>query len=192
MHDFSQARRQRKSRPAASRNGARLRISRPVRNGGYLRPEGMIFYRLEVFILKISTKGRYGLTIMIELAKKHGEGPTSLKSIAQTNDLSEHYLEQLVSPLRNAGLVKASAALTAAIFSAMSPLPSRPAILSAYWKGPSAPWKCLKMKSLQSASCGLRSATPSRKCLIPRRLKIWQAIRTAIKKLICFTFKIEV
>lgn len=56
--------------------------------------------------MKISTKGRYGLTIMIELAKKHGEGPISLKSIAQTNDLSEHYLEQLVAPLRNAGLVK--------------------------------------------------------------------------------------
>lgn len=49
---------------------------------------------------------------MIELAKKHGDGPTSLKSIAQTNSLSEHYLEQLVSPLRNAGLVKASEALT--------------------------------------------------------------------------------
>ncbi|MCY7565795.1 Rrf2 family transcriptional regulator [Bacillus safensis] len=56
--------------------------------------------------MKISTKGRYGLTIMIELAKKHGEGPTSLKSIAQNNDLSEHYLEQLVSSLRNARLVK--------------------------------------------------------------------------------------
>ena len=47
--------------------------------------------------MKISTKGRYGLTIMIELAKKHGEGPTSLKSIAQNNNLS---------PLRNARLVK--------------------------------------------------------------------------------------
>ena len=56
--------------------------------------------------MKISTKGRYGLTIMIELAKKHGDGPTSLKSIAQSNGLSEHYLEQLISPLRNAGLVK--------------------------------------------------------------------------------------
>ncbi|MBL4951286.1 Rrf2 family transcriptional regulator [Neobacillus sp. OS1-32] len=56
--------------------------------------------------MKISTKGRYGLTIMIELAKNYGEGPTSLKSIAQTNDLSEHYLEQLIAPLRNAGLVK--------------------------------------------------------------------------------------
>ncbi|SFE26013.1 transcriptional regulator, BadM/Rrf2 family [Paenibacillus catalpae] len=56
--------------------------------------------------MKISTKGRYGLTIMMELAGKFGEGPTSLKSIAERNQLSEHYLEQLVAPLRNAGLVK--------------------------------------------------------------------------------------
>ncbi|RDW21697.1 cysteine metabolism transcriptional regulator CymR [Oceanobacillus chungangensis] len=56
--------------------------------------------------MKISTKGRYGLTIMIELAKNHGGGPMSLKAIAKENDLSEHYLEQLASPLRNAGLIK--------------------------------------------------------------------------------------
>ncbi|RLQ98110.1 cysteine metabolism transcriptional regulator CymR [Falsibacillus albus] len=56
--------------------------------------------------MKISTKGRYGLTIMIELAKRHGDGPTSLKTIASAHDLSEHYLEQLIAPLRNAGLVK--------------------------------------------------------------------------------------
>lgn len=56
--------------------------------------------------MKISTKGRYGLTIMIELAKNVGEGPLSLKTIAHTHDLSEHYLEQLIAPLRNAGLVK--------------------------------------------------------------------------------------
>jgi len=56
--------------------------------------------------MKISTKGRYGLTIMIDLAKKHGGGPTSLKSIAKDNELSEHYLEQLASPLRNAGLIR--------------------------------------------------------------------------------------
>ncbi|AIQ65098.1 Rrf2 family transcriptional regulator [Paenibacillus stellifer] len=56
--------------------------------------------------MKISTKGRYGLTIMMELAARFGEGPTSLKSIAEKNGLSEHYLEQLIAPLRNAGLVK--------------------------------------------------------------------------------------
>ncbi|MCP8967275.1 cysteine metabolism transcriptional regulator CymR [Ectobacillus ponti] len=58
--------------------------------------------------MKISTKGRYGLTIMVELAKKYGEGPISLKSIAQAHELSEHYLEQLISPLRNARLVKST------------------------------------------------------------------------------------
>ncbi|MFS0644194.1 cysteine metabolism transcriptional regulator CymR [Siminovitchia sp. 179-K 8D1 HS] len=56
--------------------------------------------------MKISTKGRYGLTIMIELGKRFGQGPISLKSIAQAHNLSEHYLEQLAGPLRNAGLVK--------------------------------------------------------------------------------------
>ncbi|OMP67591.1 cysteine metabolism transcriptional regulator CymR [Domibacillus epiphyticus] len=56
--------------------------------------------------MRISTKGRYGLTIMIELAKRHGEGPTSLRVIAGTHDLSEHYLEQLIAPLRNAGFVR--------------------------------------------------------------------------------------
>lgn len=56
--------------------------------------------------MRISTKGRYGLTIMIELAKRHGEGPTSLRVIAGAHNLSEHYLEQLIAPLRNAGFVR--------------------------------------------------------------------------------------
>jgi Rrf2 family cysteine metabolism transcriptional repressor len=56
--------------------------------------------------VKISTKGRYGLTIMMELARKKGVGPVSLKSIAEKHNLSEHYLEQLMAPLRNSGLVK--------------------------------------------------------------------------------------
>lgn len=56
--------------------------------------------------MKISTKGRYGLTIMIELAREYGSGPISLKLIAEQNNLSVHYLEQLASPLRNAGLIQ--------------------------------------------------------------------------------------
>ncbi|MTD29715.1 cysteine metabolism transcriptional regulator CymR [Planomicrobium sp. YIM 101495] len=56
--------------------------------------------------MKISTKGRYGLTIMIELAKQYGEGPVPLRKIAADNELSEAYLEQLVAPLRNSGLVR--------------------------------------------------------------------------------------
>lgn len=56
--------------------------------------------------MKISTKGRYGLTVMIELARQFGKGPRSLKSIAEEKDLSAHYLEQIAAPLRNAGLIK--------------------------------------------------------------------------------------
>lgn len=56
--------------------------------------------------MKISTKGRYGLTIMIALGKQYGAGPVPLRKIAADNELSEAYLEQLVAPLRNSGLVK--------------------------------------------------------------------------------------
>lgn len=57
-------------------------------------------------MLKLSTKGRYGLKAMFDLAQHFGEGPISLKSIAERQDISEHYLEQLISGLRKAGLVK--------------------------------------------------------------------------------------
>lgn len=56
--------------------------------------------------MKISTKGRYGLVLMIDLAMAGHDGPVSLKSVAERKGLSDHYLEQLISPLRNAGLVK--------------------------------------------------------------------------------------
>lgn len=56
--------------------------------------------------MKLSTKGRYGLTAMVDLALNSGDGPISLKSIADRQGLSEHYLEQLISGLRKAGLVK--------------------------------------------------------------------------------------
>ena len=46
------------------------------------------------YTMKISTKGRYGLTLMISLAKREGQGCVSLKTIAEENKLSELYLEQ--------------------------------------------------------------------------------------------------
>lgn len=43
---------------------------------------------------------------MVDLGMHEHEGPVSLKSVAERNSLSDHYLEQLIAPLRNAGLVK--------------------------------------------------------------------------------------
>ena len=56
--------------------------------------------------MKISTKGRYSVTALYELALRRGEGAVPLKSVAQSQGLSESYLEQLMVPLRRAGLVQ--------------------------------------------------------------------------------------
>ena len=56
--------------------------------------------------MKISTKGRYGLRAFIDLARYSEEGPVSINSIAQRQNLSEGYLEQLMAKLKKAGLVK--------------------------------------------------------------------------------------
>jgi len=56
--------------------------------------------------MKISTKIRYGTRAMLELASHYGEGPIELKEIAKKEDISLKYLEQVINPLRAAGLVK--------------------------------------------------------------------------------------
>jgi len=56
--------------------------------------------------MKISTKIRYGARAMLELASHYGEGPIELKEIAKRENISLKYLEQVINPLRAAGLVK--------------------------------------------------------------------------------------
>ncbi len=52
-----------------------------------------------------STKGEYGVRLMVQLARHYGTGPASLAGIAVEEDLPRAYLEQLVVSLREAGLV---------------------------------------------------------------------------------------
>ncbi len=56
--------------------------------------------------MKLSTKGRYGLRAMIDLARYSEEEPVSINSIAARQGISERYLEQLVGLLKKAGLVR--------------------------------------------------------------------------------------
>lgn len=55
--------------------------------------------------MKLSTKGRYGLRAFIDLAVWGEEEPVSLASIAERQDISVSYLEQLMAKLKRAGLV---------------------------------------------------------------------------------------
>lgn len=56
--------------------------------------------------MKLSTKGRYGLRAMIDMARYSESEPVSIGSIAARQDISERYLEQLMAMMKKAGLVK--------------------------------------------------------------------------------------
>lgn len=56
-------------------------------------------------LLKLSTKGKYGLEAMVDLAVHTSEGPVSLKSISARQNLPENYLEQIFLVLRRNKLV---------------------------------------------------------------------------------------
>ena len=56
--------------------------------------------------MNISTKGRYGLRAILDVAMNGGEKPVTLTMIAARQAISEGYLEQLMVPLKRNGLVK--------------------------------------------------------------------------------------
>jgi len=56
--------------------------------------------------MKLSTKGRYGVRAMVDLASNYGSAPISIKTISKRENLSEYYLEQLFSPLRRANIIR--------------------------------------------------------------------------------------
>ena len=55
--------------------------------------------------MKLSTKGRYGLRALVDLAANDAEGTVSLAQIAQRQKLSLNYLEQVFGMLRRAGII---------------------------------------------------------------------------------------
>ena len=56
--------------------------------------------------MKISTKGRYALRLMLDLATYNTGEPVSLKDIAKRQEISEKYMEQIISMLNRAGYVR--------------------------------------------------------------------------------------
>ena len=58
--------------------------------------------------MKISTRGRYALRLMIDIGMNDKDNPVRIKDIAQRQEISEKYLEQIVSVLNKAGYVRSS------------------------------------------------------------------------------------
>jgi Rrf2 family protein len=57
-------------------------------------------------MLRLSTKGKYGVRAMFELARNFDKGPLTIREIASRQDVSVSYLEQLLNKLRKSKLIK--------------------------------------------------------------------------------------
>lgn len=56
-------------------------------------------------MLRLSTKGQYGVRAMFEIANGYSRGPITIKEISERQDVSVAYLEQILNKLRKAGLI---------------------------------------------------------------------------------------
>lgn len=71
--------------------------------------------------MKMSTRSRYGLRLLLDLALNGEKGPVQLSSIARAQNLSEKYLGQLVIQLKSSGLVRSERGKSGGYFLSRSP-----------------------------------------------------------------------
>jgi len=123
--------------------------------------------------LKISTKGHYGVQAMFDLAQRYGEGPVSLKSVADRQDLSEHYLEQLFAGLRKAGLVKSVRGAQGGYTLARAPAEIKVGDIIRVLEGPIVPVECVSEdpeQCMKAEFCITRS--------------VWEKVRVSIEEVL--------
>ncbi len=120
--------------------------------------------------MKLSTKGRYGLKAMFELALQYDKDSVSLNIIADRQKVSVNYLEQLIAPLRKKGLVISTRGAQGGYRLARSPEDITVKEILEILEGPLAPTTCVAEGEEDSCSKAEYCVT---------RL-IWERMREAI------------
>ena len=95
-------------------------------------------------MLRVSTRGEYGVRLMVDLARHYGGTPRSLSEIGQSEglELKVQYLEQLVRALREHGLVESTRGAHGGYRLARSPQEMRMSEILRALEGPIAPMIC--------------------------------------------------
>lgn len=93
--------------------------------------------------MKVSTRGEYGVRAMVALARNHGAGPLSIAVIARESSVPYSYLEQLIVPLRKAGLVESKRGAQGGYVLSRAPEEIRVGEVYRVMEGPVAPMECV-------------------------------------------------
>jgi Rrf2 family protein len=108
--------------------------------------------------MKISTKGRYGLRILIDLANHDNGKPRLIRDIAQAQQISEKYISRLVIALRRAGLIRSVRGVNGGFHLAKTPEEITLLEVLEVMEGPVAIVECVAaVKCDRRSRCGVRS-----------------------------------
>ena len=103
--------------------------------------------------MKLSTKGRYGVKAMVDLAIHYGDAPVSIKTISNRQSISEYYLEQLFSPLRKAKLITSIRGAQGGYVLAKEPKEIKISEIMNILEGPVEVADCIDKASCDSIDC---------------------------------------
>ena len=120
--------------------------------------------------MKISTKGRYGLRILIDLATHDPEKPRLLKDIAQSQQVSEKYLSRLVLDLRCAKMIRSVRGSKGGFYLARSPEKITLLEILETMEGP-----------ISVVGCATSPEKCNRQALCPMR-NVWQRLNNDIRE----------
>jgi Rrf2 family protein len=102
--------------------------------------------------MKISTKGRYALRLMLDLAINYTGEYISIKNIAARQDISEKYLEQIITQLNRAGYVRSVRGAQGGYMLARNPSEYTVGMILRQMEGSLAPVNCLEEEKCDRAS----------------------------------------
>ena len=106
------------------------------------------------FPVKISTKGRYALRMMLDLAEHQGDGYVALKDIAQRQGISKKYLEQIVPMLGRADVLRTTRGYQGGYRLARAPQEYTVGEILCLTEGGLAPVACLDQHPNPCPRCG--------------------------------------
>ena len=110
--------------------------------------------------MRVSTKGRYGLRILLDVAVHEEQGPVALRDISRRQGISQKYLWQVVNPLKMAGLLRATRGAHGGYVLAKSPVRISIRDIVEILEGPVSVVACVQSPGMcdRSASCAARDA----------------------------------
>lgn len=121
--------------------------------------------------MKISTKGRYALRMMLDLAEHQGDGFVALKEIAKRQEISKKYLEQIIPLLNQSNILQTNRGYQGGYRLARTPDQYTVGEILRMTEGSLAPVACLEQTPNQCQRCG-ECAT----------LSVWEGLERVINE----------